>query len=310
MDSALRAYRADLTARQSNPYNADWPRVHLTSVLLAKPVALLTATELKRWRDGRLGTMAASTVNRLGRCLCAALELASQHDERIQNRRAWETGLADLPNVQQARNVVLSDAKVREFVASAYGLDRQFGLLADVWPYRSTTEPGGAAARRGFAGPSDATEDHAAQVGQGRWQNRAQKKSERYSVPITPALSAKLKAATLDRADDMPLLLQSDGRPWGDNPGQNYHRLVAAAVVAIGADPDATMYSLRHSSIVRALLRNVPIRLIAATHNTSTRMIEANYSKFITEHAADDVSRIGLLQDEPPTGENIVALAS
>ena len=59
------------------------------------------------------------------------------------------------------------------------------------------------------------------------------------------------------------------------------------------------MYSLRHSSIVRALLRNVPIRLIAATHNTSTRMIEANYSKFITEHA-DDISRIGLLHDEPP----------
>ena len=51
VDGPLRAYRADLTARQSNPYNADWPRVHLTSVLLAKPVALLTATELKRWRE-------------------------------------------------------------------------------------------------------------------------------------------------------------------------------------------------------------------------------------------------------------------
>jgi integrase len=143
----------------------------------------------------------------------------------------------------------------------------------------------------------------------GGGRNRAQKKAERYSVPITPALSAKLKAAALNRADDMPLLLQSDGRPWGNNPGQNYHRLVAATVVAIGADPDATMYSLRHSSIVRALLRNVPIRLIAATHNTSTRMIEANYSKYITEHA-DDISRIGLLQDETPAGDNIVALAS
>jgi integrase len=310
VDGALTAYRDDLIARQSNPYNADWPRVHLTSVLLAKPVALLSANELKRWCDGLLGTIAPSTVNRLGRCLCAALELAAQHDARIQNRQAWETGLADLPNAQQARNVILSDAKVREFVASAYGLDRQFGLLADLLAITGA-RPSQAARLR-----VEDLQDHPTRPkimlpksAKGGGRNRAQKKAERYSVPITPALSAKLKAAALDRADDMPLLLQSDGRAWGDNPGQSYHRLVADVVAAISADPDATMYSLRHSSIVRALLRNVPIRLIAATHNTSTRMIEANYSKYITEHA-DDISRIGLLQDEPPAGDNVVALAS
>ena len=56
-------------ARSANPYNAEWPRVHLTNVLLSKPVALLTATELKKWRDGLLGTMAPSTINRLcGAC--------------------------------------------------------------------------------------------------------------------------------------------------------------------------------------------------------------------------------------------------
>ena len=60
VDGALTAYRADLEARSANPYNAEWPRVHLTSVLLSKPVALLAATELKKWRDGLLGTMAPS----------------------------------------------------------------------------------------------------------------------------------------------------------------------------------------------------------------------------------------------------------
>ena len=65
VDGALTAYRPDLKARNANPYNAECPRVHLTSVLLAKPVALLTATELKKWRDGLLGTMAPSTINRL-----------------------------------------------------------------------------------------------------------------------------------------------------------------------------------------------------------------------------------------------------
>ena len=65
VDGALTAYRTDLEARGANPYNAEWPRLHLTSVLLSKPVALLAATELKKWRDGLLGTMAPSTINRL-----------------------------------------------------------------------------------------------------------------------------------------------------------------------------------------------------------------------------------------------------
>ena len=101
--------------------------MHLTSALLSKPVALLAPAELKKWRDGLLGTMAPSTINRLCACLCAALEQAAQHDKRIQNRDAWEIGLAALPNAQEARNVILSDDKVREFVAAAYGLDDSSG---------------------------------------------------------------------------------------------------------------------------------------------------------------------------------------
>ncbi len=132
VDVALKDYKRDLEARSANPYNAEHPRLHLTSGLLSKPVALLTDTELKKWRDSLLGKMAPSTINRTCRCLCAALVLAAQHDERrIQNRQAWEVGLAGLPDAQEARNVVISDDKVREFVAIAYGLDHQFGLLTD-----------------------------------------------------------------------------------------------------------------------------------------------------------------------------------
>src|SRR4029079_4970310 len=39
VDTALKAYRRDLEAREANPYNADWPRLHLTGALLGKPVA-------------------------------------------------------------------------------------------------------------------------------------------------------------------------------------------------------------------------------------------------------------------------------
>lgn len=69
------------------------------------------------------------------------------------------------------------------------------------------------------------------------------------------------------------------------------------------------IYCLRHSSIVRALLLNKPVRVVASLRNTSVAMIERTYSKYITEYS-DDIYRDALLQDEPPIGDNIVALAS
>jgi hypothetical protein len=54
IDGALKDYKRDLISRNANPYNAEHPRLHLTPALLGKPVALLTSTELKKWRDGLL----------------------------------------------------------------------------------------------------------------------------------------------------------------------------------------------------------------------------------------------------------------
>ena len=144
----------------------------------------------------------------------------------------------------------------------------------------------------------------------GGGRNRSVKKTERYSACRSPRnWRPRLKAAAKGRADDAPLLLQSDGSPWDNNPGQNYHRQVDKVVTAIGLDPaEVTMYCLRHSSIVRMLLRNVPIRLVASLHNTSVAMIEKHYSKYITEHSIDDITRAGLLSEPTPAADNVVAL--
>ena len=276
VDGALKDYSRDLISRNANPYNAEHPRLHLTSVLLSKPVALLTATELKRWRDGLLGKMAPSTINRTCRCLCAALALAAQHDGRIRNRDAWEVGLVGLPDAQEARNVIIPDDKVREFVATAYKHNHQFGLLTD------TLAVTGARPSQAVRLRVEDLHDHPVRPklmmpksAKGGGRNRSKKKHERYSVPITLQLAVKLKEAARGRADDAPLLLQSDNCPWNKSPGQNYHRDVDKVVSAIGLDPAVvTMYSLRHSSIVRMLLANIPIRLVASLHNTSVAMIE------------------------------------
>jgi integrase len=314
VDGALKDYKRDLEARNANPYNAESPRVHLTTVLLAKPVQLLSAHELKKWRDGLLSKMAPATVNRVCRCLCAALELARQHDARIQNQQAWEVGLAGLPDAQEARNVVISDDKVREFVATAYQHEHQLGLLIDLLSITGA-RPSQAVRLR-----VEDLHDHPVRPklmmpksAKGGGRNRSAKRTERYSVPITVQLAAKLREAAESRADDAPLLTQADGSAWGSNPGQRYHRHVDNIVTAIGLDPAVvTVYALRHSSIVRMLLANLPIRLVASLHNTSVAMIEKTYSKYITEYS-DDISRKALLQHEEPqtaVADNVIALAS
>jgi len=306
LGEALDAYEADLKARGGSVYNASGPRGHLRPQLLAKPVALLDAKELRRWRDGLLDKgLQPSSVVRYCKSLRTALALAASHDRRIQNADAWEAGLETLPDASVANNVVLNDRDVSRLVAASYAHDAKLGLYVDV--LATTGARPSQAARllvedlHGGAKPRLTMPKSA----KGGGKNRAARKRERISLPITPALAAKLKLAAKGRAADAPLLLQGDGLFWGGS--DDYREAVREVVESIELDPDmVTMYALRHSSIVRQLLRGVPIRVIAATHDTSTIEIERTYSKHITDHS-DDISRAALLH-YAPVADNVVAL--
>jgi integrase len=310
VEVALANYRLDLIAGAANPYNADWPLLHLVSTLKSRPVALVTSDEWRKWRDGLLDTMARSTISRLCACLRAALNLAARQDKRIKNTSDWEIGLAGLPNASNARNVILDDPTVSAFVAAANEIEGSFGLFADV---QAGT---GARPSQSMRLRVEDLRDHPTRPslwmpksGKGGKRSRVERKLENYSVSITPQLAARLKAAAKGRPSHERLLLQSDGSPWGPNPGAQYHREVKSVVTAIGLDPTVvTMYALRHSSIVRMLLKSVPTSLVADRHNTSENMIRRHYAKYISEHS-DDVSRRALLHHAPPAGENVVALA-
>jgi integrase len=47
--------------------------------------------------------------------------------------------------------------------------------------------------------------------------------------------------------------------------------------------PDVVPYAFRHSSIVRAIRANLPLRLVAALHDTSVAMIERHYARYIAD---------------------------
>ena len=56
--------------------------------------------------------------------------------------------------------------------------------------------------------------------------------------------------------------------------------------------PDLIPYALRHSSIVRGIRQGLPIRLVAALHDTSVQMIEKHYARWITDGLEDLVASV------------------
>ena len=71
--------------------------------------------------------------------------------------------------------------------------------------------------------------------------------------------------------------------------------------------PGITVYALRHSMVVRSILRGVPLRVIAATVDSSTGELERTYSAYVLDHA-DEVARRGLLEAPPAEAANVVPL--
>jgi integrase len=133
------------------------------------------------------------------------------------------------------------------------------------------------------------------------------KRVTRAPVPIPASLAATLRTAAAGRPSTALLLPKADGSAWGPcDPAAPFKTIVARA----GLDPKTvTPYALRHSSITRNLLANVPVRVVAAQHDTSVAMIEATYSESISDHA-DALSRAAMLDLGTPRAANVVALRS
>jgi hypothetical protein len=90
---------------------------------------------------------------------------------------------------------------------------------------------------------------------------------------------------------DGPLLTMSDGRPWRPNE-------IAKRFPLLRAGDGISAYALRHSSITRQLLTGIPVRVVAAHHDSSVQQIEKTYSRFISDHA-DALTRSALPDFEP-----------
>jgi integrase len=300
---ALDAYAADLRARGGLVENAFRVRRHLPPTLAVKTVSLLTSRELQRWRDSLPSKIKPASVNRLMKSLKAALNLAAKHDPRITNSNAWKIGLAALPDAHRARNVILTNDQVRDLIATAYAEDSGLGLLVEMGAVT-----GARPSQLGRLEVGDLQLDHAdgpRLLMPSSRKGRGHKRVNRYPVPIPLSLAVRLRQVIGNREASAPLLLRANGRPW--RISSEYRRTFERAAKRTGLPSNATFYALRHSSIVRALLAGVPVRVVAVAHDTSVAMIEANYSAYISDHA-DAVLRRALLDPAQPAADNVINL--
>jgi integrase len=249
--------------------------------LAKKTVGLLVTQDLADFRSSLIGKMATSTVNRNCNALKAALNLAANRsDGRITNRDAWTIGLKALNLTIEPRNVILPEPTIRAIIASCYKVSAEFGEYIETLAVTGTRT-------------SQADRLNGEDVELGRKprlmmpsSRKGKKKPLRFPVPISIGLANRLSGRS------GRLFSHPDGRPWNDWDRRYFF---AKAVKAAGFDPvRITPYALRHSSIVRQLLANVPIRVVAATHDTSVKMIEQTYSRYILDHS-DDLARSAML---------------
>jgi integrase len=300
--AALDRYEADLRTRGGSTINASRVRGHMPDPLLRKTVALLTASELRAWRDDLLTRVKPSTARRTAAVFKAALNYAANLDpKRISDRSAWIVGLSGLPSTSAPVSRVISDDDVLAIVNASYELDQHFGYVVDVLASVGCRTSQAVRLLVGDlqnGGTPRLMLPSSRKGGTGR-------KSVRRPVPITPTLAAKLRAIAAGRDPDEPLLTRRDGTAWPID-GMLLWRLFGQVAERLGINQSA--YALRHSCAVRMLLAGTPVRAVAAALDTSTVQLEKTYSHFISDFA-DGAVRKGLIDTAAPaTGTNVVVL--
>jgi integrase len=304
---AIDHYAADLRSRGGDMRNVSGPRHHLSATLMARPVGLLNARELRTWRNALVKKgLAPASADRVARSLKAALTLARKDDPtRITNGDAWKDGLSRLPDSERTRNVVLDDTTIRAIVATAYDFGRDFGLLVETLAISGARTSQVLALR-----VEDLLEDNAGpRLMMPSSRKGRRRELTRSPLPIPSSLAAALRAASAGRLPTAPLLVGP----------RVPHRIFRRLAERLHLGPETSLYALRHSSITRMLIAGLPTRLVAAVHDTSVPMLERTYSRSIGAHS-DALLRGALLDvkqpaagKRPATGkrpaaDNVVAL--
>lgn len=270
--------------------------------LAAVPLHALNENRLNEWRRRLPETLKATTRQRLINDLKAALNAACEaHRAKLdaQLPSIIKHGLkADVADDDDAisiarENQILTEPQVGRLIRAAQAVDAEEGWDGDLARLMIVLAATGARLSQ-VARLRVRDYDRAKARLMMPVSRKGKGKSGSTPVPVgTDVLDALLPAA-IGRAGDQWLLERWRYRQvkgsirWEKayrGPWQGSSEITDPwEAICVRADlPVIVPYAFRHSSIVRGIRANLPIRLVAALHDTSAAMIERYYSRWIAD---------------------------
>lgn len=283
-----------------------------STALADTPLHDLDEAKLIEWREGLPSDMKATTRKRLINDLKAALNSAcTTHRQKLPETlpatikhglAAPVSGSEDAS--QPAReNQVLPDALIARVISAAAEVDAAKARDGDL--YRMIVVLAATGARFSQVARLRVGD---VQVEKSRILVPTSRKGRGVKngstpVPVGRDVLDALQPAIAGRAANETLLMrwnysQAEGSircaksgrgPWG----AAYDLLPMWRLIQKAAELDASVvpYALRHSSIVRGIRAGLPLRLVAALHDTSVEMIERHYGRWIADGLEDMAAR-------------------
>ena len=249
--------------------------------LAATPLRKLTAASLLAWRRA-LPLMKPSSLNRLladFRAGVTTVMPAGILPPELRAALRAEQGATESRVIQ-----VIPEADLSRLLQTALTIDENFGHLI-----RLLIVTGARFSQLARLRVSDVqlAEARSRIMVPASAKGRATKAGAHIAVPISDDTATQLRPLVDGRLGHEVLLRRPTGIPWrsANEMLDQWHRAIGDA----GLPTDLIPYALRHSSIVRMLNDGVPTRFVAAAHDTSVKMLEAHYARFITGEIEDRI---------------------
>jgi integrase len=257
----------------------------------------LNEANLRDWQRG-LPAVAATTKQRILSDFKAALNLAFEEHRRVLPtdlpvtikyglKRVFVDEQPDRPAARD--NQILTDEQIRKILATAEGMDED----GDHYLLSLLLAATGARFSQVIRMRVEDVQPELSRVLVPPSRKGKGKEAKFITVQVGSDVLRRLKKATKDREKSGILLerwryRQIKPTEWervGRGPWHSSSEMLRwwTKVVEAAGLPGVIPYALRHSSIVRAIRNGLPIRLVAALHDTSVTMIEKHYSRWIAE---------------------------
>jgi len=259
--------------------------------LSGTPVEKLTMTQVSTWRATLAKTQAihpdktkqtnrertSSALNRDMATFRAALNLALENGHCTTDQ-PWKTKLKTIKGATGRRDVYLDLGQRRALIAAAAPAFGAFLRGLSMLPLR----PGALAAltvgnfNRGLG---------VLTVGK-------DKSGKDRQIGVKGPTAAFFVEQCKDKLPGAPIFAQATGRPWHKDAWKDPFK--AAAVIA-ELPPNATAYTLRHSTITDLIsVHRTDLLTVAQLSGTSLEMIDKHYGHLLKEHGADALALLAL----------------